>query len=374
MTLPPPATRSVLVISHGFQPAYERGFCNGLVSAGHRVTLVTGERCDRLGLKPQIEVLALRGSQDEGRSAWAKMLNMARYHLALLGRVAGRRHDVVHVIGLIEPLWIVGVLEGLLLRLLARRFVLTVHDLLPHDRHTVAARRACRIAYRMPHALVVHTGRMARELADSFDVARQRITVMAHGLEPLSPSRTVEASVGRLPVRLLCFGHVMPYKGVEVLIDALSHVHTTCTLHVSGTCRDPDLTRRLRACIRSSPASTRITWCEDYVDDDRMRALFEEADAVVLPYRHIDQSGVLMQALRHGTPVVATRVGAFEDHVTLDVGELCDPGSASSLAAAIDRLAARRAAFDRASIRARAANLDWSGVVKALHRAYGARV
>ena len=97
MTLLPPATRSVLVISHGFQPAYERGFCNGLVSVGHRVTLVTGARCDRLGLKPQIEVLALRGSQDEGRSAWAKMLNMARYHLALLAQVSGRRHDVVHV-------------------------------------------------------------------------------------------------------------------------------------------------------------------------------------------------------------------------------------------------------------------------------------
>lgn len=373
MTLSPPATRSVLVISHGFQPAYERGFCNGLVSVGHRVTLVTGARCDRLGLKPQIEVLALRGSQDEGRSAWAKMLNMARYHLALLAQVSGRRHDVVHVIGLIEPLWIVGVLEGLLLRLLARRFVLTVHDLLPHDRHTAAARRACRIAYRMPHALVVHTGRMARELADDFDVTLQRITVMEHGLEPLPPSGSEAVSVDRLPMRLLCFGHVMPYKGVEVLIDALSHVRTGCTLHVSGTCRDPELARSLRARIRSSAASARITWCEDYVDDDRMRLLFEEADAVVLPYRHIDQSGVLMQALRHGAPVVATRVGAFEDHVTPDVGELCEPGSAGSLAAAIDRLAARRTAFDRARIRAKAANLDWSGVVKALHRAYGAR-
>ena len=365
-----PALRRVLVVSHGFQPAYERGFCNGLVRAGHRVTLVTGERCDRAGLDPAVEVLALRGSQTEGRPAWVKLLNMLRYRLALLRAVASRRHDLVHVIGLIEPLWVVGILEGWLLRILSRRFVLTVHDLLPHDRHTASARRACRAAYRMPHQLVVHTERMARELAAEFGVARARITVMPHGLEPLPPVRSRRVAANPPALKLLCFGHVMPYKGVDVLIDAMALARPGCTLHVSGTCRDPLLAQALRERIRTSPVAPLITWCESYVDDQRMTSLFEEADAVVLPYRHIDQSGVLLQALRHGTPVVATRVGAFEELVSPCVGELCEPGSPESLAAAIDRLAQRRESFDRVRISAQASCLDWALVVRVLGTAY----
>lgn len=368
----PDGSCRVLVVSHGFQPAYERGFCNGMVFAGHRVTLVTGERCDRAGLHPEVEVLALRGSQAQGRPGWVKLLNMLRYHLALLRTVAGRRHEIVHVIGLIEPLWIVGVVEGVFLRVLSRRFVLTVHDLLPHGRHTDTARRACRAAYRMPHQLVVHTDRMARELAADFGVAPGRVTVMAHGLEPLPPTRAARRHGDGQPVRLLCFGHVMPYKGVDVLIDALALVQAQCRLHISGTCRDAVLAGALRARIEASPASERITWCEDYVDDVHMATLFEEADAVVLPYRHIDQSGVLMQALRHGTPVVATRVGAFEELIPPLVGELCEPGSPLSLAQAVERFVRRRESFDRARIREMAANLDWPLVVRALENAYAA--
>lgn len=366
-----PALRSVLVVSHGFQPAYERGFCNGLVRSGHRVTLVTGERCDRTGLDPAVEVLALRGSQAPGRPAWSKLLNMLRYRLALLRTVAYRRHDIVHVIGLIEPLWAVGVAEGWLLRILSRRFVLTVHDLLPHDRHTADARRACRAAYRMPHQLVVHTERMAGELVADFGIPRARITVMSHGLEPSSGVRSGRVAAQPAALQLLCFGHVMPYKGVDVLIDAMALLQSGYSLHVSGTCRDPRLAQALRERIRTSPACSRITWSEAYVDDPRMTSLFEEADAVVLPYRHIDQSGVLLQALRHGTPVVATRVGAFEELVSPLVGELCEPGNPQSLAAAIERLAQRRETFDRSRIRSSSSGLDWALVVRALGQAYG---
>lgn len=362
---------NALVISHGFQANYERGFCNGLSSAGVRVTLVTGERCDRQGLANGIEVISLRGSQDERRSRWLKLLNMARYHLALILLVAGRRHHVVHVIGLIEPIWVVGVLEGLLMRLLCRRFVLTVHDLLPHDRRTDSALRASRLAYKMPHHLVVHTHRMAKELDERFRVSPAKLTVMPHGLEPTGAStRGRKCSPHRPVVRLLCFGHVARYKGIDVLIDAMSLVSVPCELHVSGMCRDPNLAAELGARIEASSASARITWHNDFVSEEAMGALFEGSDVAVLPYRHIDQSGVLIQALRFGVPVVATRVGAFEEYVNPEVGEICEPESAVSLAAAIDRLSSRLDSIDRVNIAQQASRLDWSKVVQVLPEAY----
>jgi glycosyltransferase involved in cell wall biosynthesis len=367
----PDLSVTALVVSHGFQANYERGFCNGLNSAGVRVTLVTGECCDRSGLAPEIKVIPLRGSQDERRSRWRKLLNMVRYHLSLLILVARRRHEVVHVIGLIEPPWVVGVLEGFLMRLLCRRYVLTVHDLLPHDRHSARVLRASRLAYQMPHHLVVHTAKMATELRKRFGVRSSKVTVMPHGLEPVgAQAQDRERMTARPVVRLLCFGHVARYKGIDVLVDAMRLVTAPCELHISGTCRDPGLAAELTARIAASPSSAGISWSSRFVTEAEMAALFRGSDVVVLPYRHIDQSGVLIQALRFGVPVVATKVGSLEEYVTPEVGERCEPESATSLAAAIDRLASRLHSIDRANIAKQASALDWSTVVSVLQRAY----
>ena len=371
MTATPRAGVQILVVSHGFQPAYERGFCNGLAAVGHRVTLVSGDRADRSSLDPSIELIPLRGSQEECRPRWIKALNMLRYRLALLMRVVRSRPAVVHVIGLIEPLWVVGVLEGWLLRLMARRYVLTVHDLLPHDRHTAIARRACRLAYRAPHHLVVHTSRMAKELETGFAVDPTRVTVMAHGIEPSPKAGQASQVTSRNhPPRLLCFGHVMHYKGIDLLVDAMALVKAPCELLVSGACRNPRLARDLAVRIAESPVAARINWFAGFVSEVRMEELFLHSDVLVLPYRHIDQSGVLMQALRFGVPVVATRVGAFEETVTFEIGELCEPGDVPALATALDRLLARLHSIDRARIIEAGSLLAWSKVVQVLDEAY----
>ena len=52
----------------------------------------------------------------------------------------------------------------------------------------------------------------------------------------------------------------------------------------------------------------------------------EEAAVVVLPYRHIESSGVLATALGYGRPVVVTDVGSLGDTVReLDAGAVVPP-------------------------------------------------
>ena len=101
-----------------------------------------------------------------------------------------------------------------------------------------------------------------------------------------------------------------------------------------------------------------------------MEALFAAADLVVLPYRHIDQSGVLFQAMRFGVPVVASRVGEFEADVTLELGELAKPGDINDLVDALERWAARRHAISRERIRTLAKSYEWPKTVKVLRTAY----
>ena len=90
------------------------------------------------------------------------------------------------------------------------------------------------------------------------------------------------------------------------------------------------------------------------------------ADAIVLPYRHIDQSGVLFLAMKYGLPVVATRVGSLPDYVPEDAGILIERPAKELLAAALRDFPIHRQRFDRARIMQRAKSLLWSNTVKAV--------
>src|SRR6202022_892049 len=61
----------------------------------------------------------------------------------------------------------------------------------------------------------------------------------------------------------------------------------------------------------ASPPNVR--WVPRFVGDPEIAAYFRRADVVVLPYRQIDQSGVLFTALAFGKPLVLTDVGGFSE-------------------------------------------------------------
>jgi glycosyltransferase involved in cell wall biosynthesis len=81
-----------------------------------------------------------------------------------------------------------------------------------------------------------------------------------------------------------------------------------------------------------------------FVPDQDVPAIFRRADIVALPYREVDQSGVLYTALAFGKPIVASAVGGFPEVATAavpeggDVLHLVPPGDPETLAAALERL------------------------------------
>lgn len=364
----------VVLVSGGFQPNYERGFANGLAAQGARVTLIASDLTLADTLHPAVRVINLRGSQSAQRPRWAKALNLLRYHLQLGAWLLWRRPAVVHMFGLIEPTWLVGLAQGLWLRLTARRYVLTVHNVLPHEAHTTAQAHAYGRAYRMAEVCVVHTARMAEDLIREHAVPRERIVHMPHGLEPLPAVASLRSPATQGPMlRLLAFGNLAPYKGLDLLLEALRSLPPRFSLHIAGYCQDDTLRRQIRDTLAKHPAATRITWHDAYVPEESVSVLFAQADVLVLPYRRIDESGVRLQALRHGVPVVAAHVGAFADDVHPPLGITFEPGSASALAQALLAFESRRAAFATEAILARAQRNRWEHTVTALVPAYRPR-
>ena len=367
----PLSSGPVVCVSHGFQTNYERGFCNALAHNHVDVTLITSDRNLPEELHAAVNQVNLRGSQEEGRPKWQKALNLLRYHALLLWYVVGRRQDVVHVIGLITPLLWRGLIEGLWFRWVARRYVLTVHDLLPHERHDRVTKWLCRQCYRLPHVLVVHTERMANRLRSEFGIGAGRVVVMEHGIEVIAELESSKTAMPQTIVpTLLAFGGVSSRKGFDLLLDALQQVNFEFRLIIAGQCVDRDYHLQIDQLLQSHPRRVWIAWRDKFLPEEEMEALFGCCDLVVLPYRYIDQSGVLFQALRFGVPVVATRVGDFDRYVNDTVGLITEPNDIHALARALDSWYARRDSYKRSAIRKFGLRFDWKSTVLSLSSAY----
>ncbi|HEY2736450.1 MAG TPA: glycosyltransferase, partial [Polyangiales bacterium] len=142
-------------------------------------------------------------------------------------------------------------------------------------------------------------------------------------------------------LRVLLFGRIKPYKGVDVLLraacemrhDALAKV----SIHIVG---QPfmDLAP-FEATIREHGLSDHVKLEPRFIADEEVSSLLASADVITLPYREIDASGVLMTAISAGVPIVASRVGLFAELLRDgEHGRLIDVDDHVGLARALEEL------------------------------------
>jgi glycosyltransferase involved in cell wall biosynthesis len=288
-------------------PPYDHALATALSRAGAKVELLAGAPV--FGRTPSgpgyetAEVRAAGGARGRLGRGW-KLARLPGV-MATVGRCA-RRADVVHY------QWL-G-LEELTVRLLPRKHprVLTAHDVVPREPRRGQREAFGRLARAMD-AVVVHSEHGAERLRSELGVAPERIRVIPHGafvhLTELPDERPLPDELRPVegPV-ILFFGYLSKYKGVDVLLDALQDVDGA-EVWIAGTPR-VDLAE-LRE--RAARARATVRFIPRYIPDEELPALFRRADLVVLPYREIDQSGVLYTALAFERPVVVTRVGGLAE-------------------------------------------------------------
>ncbi len=112
---------------------------------------------------------------------------------------------------------------------------------------------------------------------------------------------------------LLFFGLIREYKGLDILIDALSHLDNTYQLIIAG---EPygDF-EPYQEQIDNSPAKERIKLFNRYIPDSEVPLFFSSADLVVLPYRSATQSGISAICYNFEIPMVTTDVGGLKESV-----------------------------------------------------------
>ena len=196
-------------------------------------------------------------------------------------------------------------------------------------------------------AVVVMSKAARDRLCSRFDVDAAKVVTIPHGATiPLCHATSSK------PTRptLLTWGLIGPGKGIERVIDAMRSLYdlpqqpqylVAGQTHPKVLAADGEAYRQARVeqSILNGVASS-VTFDSDYRDVASLTSLIQSSAVVVLPYDSTEQvtSGVLVDAIAAGRPVVATAFPHAIEVLSSGAGLVVDHNDPEALALALRRV------------------------------------
>jgi glycosyltransferase involved in cell wall biosynthesis len=163
---------------------------------------------------------------------------------------------------------------------------------------------------------------------------------------------------------LLFFGLIREYKGLDLLIQAMSLLDDSHQLIIAG--ESYGSFARYETLMDEYSVRDKIKVFNRYIPDAEVPLFFSAADLLVLPYRSATQSGVIPIACHFEIPVLATDVGGLREAIEPSgTGLICAPDPAD-MAKRIDQLFAMGTESFVQAIREEKKQLSWEGFAHAL--------
>ena len=345
---------SVTLLTGGGDRPYVFGLATELISKRAALDLIGSDYVDfpEYHNRSGVRFLNLRGDQNTDVSLAQKVSRVLRYYAKLIGYAATAKPKIFHILWNNKIETFDRTLLMLYYKLLGKKVVLTVHNVnaaVRDSKDTPLNRLTLRIQYRLADHIFVHTGKMKNELSAQFGVKADRVTVIPFGINNSVPNTRLTPSEARQRLGIgdderiiLFFGNIAPYKGLEYLTAAFEQIpdqRNSFRLIIAGWPKSCEsYWTALRETIRDDVQAGRILLRAEYIPDEETELYFKAADVLVLPYRHIYQSGVLFLGYSFGLPVLAADVGALKDEIVEGkTGFVFRPENPADLARTIDR-------------------------------------
>ena len=323
---------------------YDFGLCEGLSDAGVRVTLYT---CDETTPKDSTtyEVrLSYRGIYGEA-PAWQRGLryivgSFRALFSAKLDKARTAHFHFFHV----GPLELFNVL---LAKLLGLKVVITAHDVQSFVERLSVPWMAGR-AYGAADRIIAQSGVSKRELQTVLGVTEDKVDTIPHGNYlgsirevPSQAEARVRLGVPEDSRVLLFFGQIKEVKGLDVLLWAMPRLverHPETLLLIAGKVWKDDFGRYQKQIEESRIADNCILHIR-YIPDSEVANYYAAANVVVLPYRRIYQSGVLLMAMSYARAVIVSDIEGMTEVVSDgDNGYVFPDGDAEALAGKLDEV------------------------------------
>ena len=201
------------------------------------------------------------------------------------------------------------------------RLVLTIHNVYPHDMDDVRKRsynERFRKACSLIDAFIVHTKISKEDVIREFGLSAEKVHVCCHGVfEPKGITISSDfRKDGKLHI-LQCGGQSY-YKGTDLLVDAVCKLDEErkkrLETHIVGGISQSFLTE-----LKAKDIDSIITWKAYFLTDEELYQEINAADLIVLPYRNISQSAVLLLSIFFCKLIICSDLPSFKE--TMQGGE-----------------------------------------------------
>jgi len=350
--LHPQPLRVALLTGGGDKP-YALGMASALTSEGISIDFIGSDDLStpELLTNSRVNFLNLRGDQNPNARPARKMARVLAYYWRLISYSAGAKAKIFHILWNNKFQVLDCTLLMLYYKLLRKRVVFTVHNVNAGKRDSNDSwlnRLSLKVQYNLSDHLFVHTDGMKRDMISEFHIPESKVSVIPFGINNTVPNTGLSSAEAkrRLNVSggdkiMLFFGNIAPYKGLEYLIAAFSALlekdRSYRLLIVGRPKGQQTYWNEIRRTIISGNIGDRVIEKIEYVPDEETELYFKAADALVLPYAHVFQSGVLFLGYNFGLPAIAAGVASLKNEIVEGkTGLVFRPQDPSDLASKID--------------------------------------
>jgi D-inositol-3-phosphate glycosyltransferase len=355
---------------HGGMDYYDYGLALGLGENDIDVHYFTSTQTNIRNYKNVITYLTFR-------KVWDTENKITRLYFFLIGYCRAFRtaksKDIKIVHFQFFDLSILNLVVVFLGRFFKFEMIMTLHDVSSLKGEDSSFVENC-ILKNFPK-VIVHNKLSYSELFKKVN-SNQEIQIIPHGnYLPFVEELCYEPNSNE-SLKLLFFGQIKEVKGLEILLKALAiAVEQNKNIHLSIAGKPwHDNLDKYQKLIISLDLETFVTKHFKYIPNDAVSGYFLEADVIVLPYKKIYQSGVLLLAMSYGRAVLTSNLEAFKEIVEdAKTGYLFEEGNAEELSKVILKIAANREELK--AIKNRASHLlrtdfDWSFIGKETKKLY----
>ncbi len=199
-----------------------------------------------------------------------------------------------------------------LARLLGIRIILIIHDVKSLDTLAIPITRQIILTH-FNHSKIVHNRFSFHELAKEIKAsAMGNVHIIPHGNYislAAAPSGHLNGMPGfaynKANRYILFFGQLKKAKGLDVLIKAMGRADTMYHLIAAGRGRD-DSFASYRDLVKANGLHDRVHVIDRFISDEERDFLFRHSELVVLPYKRVYQSGVLLMSMSYSKVSIAS--------------------------------------------------------------------
>lgn len=333
--------KKVLIIDSLIGNDYTICLASALHKAGANITLIVPE--NREIELPVFTVKKWLPSKDSRKNKLFKIFTQLLFLLRLTHYLIKEKPDAVHFQFFrfnTDPILFY------ILSLFNIRLIYTAHNILPHNRFKNDF-RLFNLVYKSAAKIIVHSAYIKAKLLSMFNIDSNKIEVIPHGnFNHYLPAGELSGEEARSELKLnyednvvLFFGAIREYKGLDQLLEAykiISKSKNNIKLLIAGAPDSAEVEQLYFDRIKEISGNGNIQFFPEFIPSEKVATYFTASDVVALPYKRIDHSGVVHLAYSFAKPIIATRVGDFEEAIEEGKsGYLVEPGSPVMLAETI---------------------------------------